>query len=390
MRIGILGPCPPPYGGVTRVIENNARFWKEKNVESYLLPSKIPKNPKPPPGVELVDWRKYLSLNNKFLRIVKESARFLGRRTFPFIRYNLALHNIIREFGIDLLYSHHASSLRGWSSVFQSKLLGIPTVLVSYGETWMETRSHRKLYYLQRFVLQNADLVISTSEHCRRGAVNIGADPLKTRVVYAGIDVNKFSPAVDGGFFRRRHGICEDKIVISTLGLALRRKMTTFVECLPFLRKYEKRINVLIGGVGKDYEYFKALLQKSNFSFVKLLGFIPDDELPSFYNATDIFVVSPRTKIECMGQTMKEAMACGVPVVGADIGGVPEAIVNGETGLLFSPGNARDLAVKIEMLIGDEDLRKRLGDKAREVACEKFDARMSAEKTLKIFKELLS
>jgi len=389
VRIGILGPCPPPYGGVTRVIENNTRFWKTKNVESYLLSHDIPEVPKPPSGVELVDWRQNVSLNKKFFKIVSESLRFPKiRRSYSFLKYNLSLYNVLEKLDVDLLYSHSAL-FEGWSSVCQSRLRDIPTVLVSYGETWMETEEHKRLCSMQKFVLKKANLVVSPSEHCRRGAINLGAEPSKTRVVYSGIDVNKFSPNSKRGILRKKHQIDDDKLVISTLGLMLRRKMDIFLECLPFLKKFEKHIKVLIGGTGKDFEYFKALLNREGLPFVKLLGFVPEEELPSFYNATDIFVVAQHTKTECMGLSMKEAMACGVPVIGPDIGGVPEAIANGETGLLFSTGNAKDLATKIEMLINNENLRKRLGERAREVAMEKFDAEACAEENLRIFEEVL-
>jgi glycosyltransferase involved in cell wall biosynthesis len=389
MRIGILGPCPPPHGGVTRVIENNAHFWKEEGIECYLIPMEIPENLTSSPDLELVDYRKYSSLNDKFFTFMKEAVRFPGLYSYTFFRYNTALYKIIKEFDIDILYAHHTFH-GGLSAVLQSKLLSIPAVVVSYGQTWMVTESDKKHNKMQKFVLENADHVISTSEHCRQGAIKIGADPSKTDVVYAGIDLDKFNPNVDGTEFRKKHEIGNDEIVVSLLGLVLKRKIDTFIKCLVHLNlKPEKDVKVLIGGVGEDYSYLESMIQKHDLQFVNLLGFVPDAELPQFYAATDIFVVAQNTLVECMGQSMKEAMACGVSVVGSNIGGVPEAISDNETGLLFVPDNPEDLAKKIKILIDDKDLRERIGRNARGVAVEKFDARTSAKKTLKIFEGLI-
>jgi glycosyltransferase involved in cell wall biosynthesis len=389
MRIGILGPCPPPHGGVTRVIENNAHFWKEEGIECYLIPMGIPENPTLSPDLELMDYRKYSSLNDRFFTFMKEAVRFPGLYSYTFFRYNTALYNIIKEFDLDILYAHHTFH-RGLSAVLQSKLLNIPAVVVSYGQTWMVTESDKKHNKMQKFVLENADHVISTSEHCRQGAIKLGADPSKTDVVFAGIDIEKFNPNVDGTEFRKKCEIGNDELVVSLLGLVLRRKIDTFIKCLVHLNlKPEKDVKVLIGGVGEDYSYLESMLQKYDLQFVKLLGFVPDAELPQFYAATDIFVVAQNTLIECMGQSMKEAMACGVPVVGSNIGGVPEAISDNETGLLFVPDDPEDLAKKIKILIDDKDLRERIGMNARGVAVEKFDARKSAKKTLKIFEGLI-
>lgn len=388
MRIGILGPCPPPHGGVTRVIENNAHFWKEEGIESYLIPMGIPENPKPSPDLELMDYRKYSSLTDKVFTFMKEAVRFPGLYSYLFFRYNTALYNIIKKFDLDILYAHHTFH-RGLSAVLQSKLLNIPAVVVSYGQTWMVTESDKKHYKMQKFVLENADHVISTSEHCRQGTIKIGADPSKADVVFAGINIEKFNPNVDGTEFRKKHEIGNDEIVVSLLGLVLKRKIDTFIKCLVHLNlKPEKNVKVLIGGVGKDYSYLESMVQKYDLQSVKLLGFVPDAELPQFYAATDIFVVAQNTLVECMGQSMKEAMACGAPVVGSNIGGVPEAISDNETGLLFVPDDPEDLAKKIKILIDDKDLRERIGMNARGVAVEKFDARESANKTLKIFEGL--
>jgi N,N'-diacetylbacillosaminyl-diphospho-undecaprenol alpha-1,3-N-acetylgalactosaminyltransferase len=87
---------------------------------------------------------------------------------------------------------------------------------------------------------------------------------------------------------------------------------------------------------------------------------------------------------------MKEAMACGVPVVGANIGGIPEAIVDKETGLLFEANDPKDMVEKIKILVKDARLRKKLGEDSRKVAIQKFDFKNCAKSAFDILKKLIS
>jgi glycosyltransferase involved in cell wall biosynthesis len=87
-----------------------------------------------------------------------------------------------------------------------------------------------------------------------------------------------------------------------------------------------------------------------------------------------------------MGQSLKEAMACGTAVIGARLGGIPEAIEDGVSGLLFEPDDAEDLARAISRLVADKDARMKMGVKGRECAETKFDSAKSAEQMLSIFR----
>jgi glycosyltransferase involved in cell wall biosynthesis len=91
-----------------------------------------------------------------------------------------------------------------------------------------------------------------------------------------------------------------------------------------------------------------------------------------------------------MGQSMKEAMCCGRAVVGARIGGVPEAINDGYNGLLFEPDDPVDLARALKRLAKDAPLRNELGQNGRRLAEQKFSAEVAAQQTLEVFEMLLA
>ena len=146
----------------------------------------------------------------------------------------------------------------------------------------------------------------------------------------------------------------------------------------------------MIAGRGPDEDYVRSRIAQLDGPRLVLPGFVPDEDLSQLYSATDILVVSPNSELECMGQSMKEAMACGGAVVGAAIGGIPEAIDHGVNGVLYQPGEPGSLADALSALADDPEQRDRLGRAARITATSRFDARPSANQTLEIFRSVVA
>ncbi len=391
IKIGIIGPCPPPHGGVTRLIENHLRNWNHDDIESFLIPIRLPENPNPPMGTTFIDYRNCSgSMPLPIYKFLTFFVKFPLSRPSAFIqfyKYNCVLAKVIQDYQLDLLYAHH-TDITGLSAILQSRIHGIPCVIVSYGQTWLVTKTDRRFKRMAQFVLKNASWVISTSEHCKRGGMQLGADPDHYSVVYAGIDLDKFRPDLDGISYREKNGIPLQSVVVSILGLALRQKIDVFLDAVRLLGNRQD-VCFLIGGIGDDYEHLQNQVRTMGNENIRLMGFVPESDLPSFYAATDILVASPQTMTECMGQSIKEAMACSRPAVVADIGGGPEVISHMQNGLLFRPGAPEDLKIALETLIRDSSLRRKMGAKASMTASGKFNAVKSAEETIKVFRNLL-
>jgi L-malate glycosyltransferase len=101
----------------------------------------------------------------------------------------------------------------------------------------------------------------------------------------------------------------------------------------------------------------------------------------------DIFVLPSRS--EALSNALMEAMACGCAVVASNVGGNPELVRNGETGLLFEAGNASALATALQTLIESQSLRKRLAAAGGQFIREHFSIRVSAERMGEIYGELM-
>jgi glycosyltransferase involved in cell wall biosynthesis len=119
---------------------------------------------------------------------------------------------------------------------------------------------------------------------------------------------------------------------------------------------------------------------------LELLG--ERDDVPELLAASDVFVLFSRS--EGLPMSILEAMAAGLPVVASNVGGVPELVADGETGLLVPPGDPQALAAALRRLVENEDLRRRLGARGRERAKELFDLPRFRQAHVALYERLLS
>lgn len=111
-----------------------------------------------------------------------------------------------------------------------------------------------------------------------------------------------------------------------------------------------------------------------------------DPRLTELYQTADIFVMP--TRAECFGIVFTEAMACGVPVVTCPVGGVPEVVSDGETGLMVKPGDVQSLGQALDRLVNDAGLRRGLGLRGRDIAEQKFDAKKNVARIVDVLRNV--
>lgn len=135
---------------------------------------------------------------------------------------------------------------------------------------------------------------------------------------------------------------------------------------------------VRIAGDGADRPQYEKLARKLGLDArVKFLGKLTD--MASFWQGCDLGVVPTNTLVESFGMVAVEAMACGIPVVASDRGGLAEVVLNEETGLLFPAGNVEKLRKCLSRYLNDPCLRRAHGAAARRRATDNFDIRACAE-----------
>jgi glycosyltransferase involved in cell wall biosynthesis len=178
-------------------------------------------------------------------------------------------------------------------------------------------------------------------------------------------------------------------IVLFSSRLTVAKGIHYLIKAIPNILRKTKDVHFVFCGPGSK-EHWIDLLNKLNIdkSFYTFLGYVDYKWLPSLYAKADIFVVS--SLYENLPIRILEAMSCRSAVIASNICAIPEAITNGENGMLVSPGNVDELARTITMLLKDDALRSKFGTNARQTVLKNFCWNVIAEKTTDAYQKLLA
>jgi glycogen synthase len=260
--------------------------------------------------------------------------------------------------------------------------------------------------WLERTALQNADGIIAVSSAMKADIIRLyGIDPQRIRVIYNGIDAERFQP-VDRPDILKDYGIDATRPYVLFVGRITRQKgILHLVDALPLLAPGVQA--VLCAGAPDTPAIAEEMRQRvqharqrSADDIIWIEEMVPVDRLVALYSHAQVFICP--SIYEPFGIINLEAMACGVPVVGAAVGGIPEIVREGQNGVLVpfesaapddpSPKHpqqyARDLATAINALLASAEKRKAMGQSAREWVQEQFSWQRIAAQTLAFYREL--
>lgn len=255
------------------------------------------------------------------------------------------------------------------------------------------------LPFVGAFYFNVIDMNIAVSKAVQTSLLRGGVSPGKTTVVYGGIDINKFGspPAEKVKDVRNRHyrnGAINIGIVARyNGGKVFRPDNPTMKGHEVFFRALAAlpgEFNVLVLGVWGDMDIrnLKAVAEHNGLSAGTLTFCDFQKDIPPFYKIMDLNVL-PSVN-EGLGLTLIEAMAAGVPCIGADSGGIREIIDDGVDGFLFAPGDSKTLAEKILSLGKGAEIRERFVRNGKEKVARLFDIEKTVIETEKIFYGLVS
>lgn len=216
------------------------------------------------------------------------------------------------------------------------------------------------------------------------------------RVVFNGIDPTQFFPMpgdllLRGELTRKDAGAedLHDTAIVLYAGRLVRWKGVQYlIDALARLAN-SRRVMLLIAGEG---EYRPVLEQRARelgvADRVRFLGYIAGDALPRYYAASDVVALASYAN-ETFSIMSCEAMACARPVVATRFGGIPEVVVDGETGLLAEPEHADDLAEKLARLLDDPERRDRMGQCGRQRALQLFTWEKVTERVMEAYHQVV-
>ncbi|WP_328414796.1 glycosyltransferase family 4 protein [Streptomyces violaceus] len=200
-----------------------------------------------------------------------------------------------------------------------------------------------------------------------------------------GVDEKTFHPDSGGDEIRARLGLTDRPVIVCVSRLVRRKGQDTLIRAMPRILAAEPDAVLLIVGGGPYEGDLRKLAQETGVAAsVRFTGAVPWSELPAHYGAGDVFAMPCRTRrggldVEGLGIVYLEASATGLPVVAGDSGGAPDAVLDGETGWVVRGGSPADAADRIITLLGDIELRRRMGERGRAWVEEKWRWDLLAE-----------
>jgi len=270
-----------------------------------------------------------------------------------------------------VLADEYVQSFKGASTTFRAKLAN----LVMWQLSKLEEESAK-----------NATLTVTVSEYSAGKITHFyDVDKAKIRIVPNGVDTQRFKPSETCSTLKRQLSI-DNKLCVLFVGRLIPRKGLSFlVEAAQHIAKEYSQTMFLIVGEGPLKKHLVSYLEKMNLSgnFV-FLGDVKESALPALYNCADVFVL-PSIQ-EGQGIALLEAQATAKPVVAFNVGGVREAVLDKETGLLMKP-DSRELADAIMELLANRSLRETMGSKGRKFASDNFSWDVCAQKMLQVYRE---
>ncbi|SNY32947.1 glycosyltransferase family 4 protein [Paractinoplanes atraurantiacus] len=186
-----------------------------------------------------------------------------------------------------------------------------------------------------------------------------------------GVDVDTFHPGVDGSEVRARHGLTDRPVIVCVSRLVPRKGQDMLIRALPAIRRRVPGAALLLVSGGPYRAKLERLARELGVeSDVVFTGSVPWPELPAHYAAGDVYAMPCRTRaagldVEGLGIVYLEASATGLPVVGGDSGGAPDAVREGETGYVVGGRDVPALAARLTDLLTDKALADRMGKAGR-------------------------
>lgn len=416
--IGLLlinGPLPPPFGGVATYLAHALPYLAQRG---FAIHTVIDSH-----SEERGKYRQFEDAGvhihfgggsrlKKTGRIFRHAPLWLSTLRNPEVEKGIFLktvksivswldasEEVVRKHPIDIIHAYDYPWVQGFVAAHLAKKYNKKFVQTTFGEIvpHKEELIHHdeagdRYRGFVRSVLSEADLILSLSNHCASEAEFVGVPRENVRVTYWGVDADHFHPDAGGRAIRQHYGLGNAPVILFLGQVRPRKGPQVILEAMPAIVRQHPDARYLI--VGPDYGIVEQLKQRAGELGIEqnvlFTGGKPHEELPAFYAACDLFVFPTCTPIECLGLSMIQAMACGRPVVGSRINGIPEVIIDGETGFLVEPNNAHQAAERINDLLADRTLRERMGSAGRERAVRHFNQDLLVRDLEEAYRSLLN
>jgi phosphatidyl-myo-inositol dimannoside synthase len=267
----------------------------------------------------------------------------------------------------------------GYPARWVRRRVGTPYGVLVYGTDLLllQRRIRRSVVKRQtvRALVGSAAVLVAISHWTRDlcltvlDELGLGGNRLDLRIVPLGTDPVRFRPGIDPSPVRSRYGLDERRWLLSVARLTPHKGIDTGLRVLSRLRERYPDLGYAVVGSGDQLSNLKAMAERLGVSErVRFLTSLPDSDLPAVYNCAEIYLGLSRVTdqaAEGFGISLVEASASGIPVLAGRSGGIPEAVRDGETGLLVDAEDPDEVCRTLSSLLDDRPLAQRMGGGGR-------------------------
>lgn len=298
------------------------------------------------------------------------------------------LHKVVKKEKTEIILVGQILPL-GTIALIHKKFFKTPYAVFIHGmDLGMAQRSKRKSKLAEK-ILRNAEFIITNSEYTKKLVIGQGIEANKIHVVYPCVDTR-----INANVNTKLHEApyTEGKIYkpcLLTLGRLVKRKGHDMViKALPKVIDEFPNVNYVIAGDGIDRAYLEGLAQKCGVrNNIIFTGEISDEKKYKLYEKCDIFIMPSRNidgDVEGFGIVYLEAGLYEKPVIAGRSGGIAEAVLDGQTGILVNPEDIDEIADAIIKLLADPDLANKFGVQGRERVLREFNLEVQIDKLKKL------
>lgn len=313
---------------------------------------------------------KEMVLYRRSLEIARKRSSLLG----------LPLRRLHEEEPFDIIHAHDY-----FHTIESLWVPDAPAIFTNHTSMFISDLARGKRATIWR-AIRHFDRFIAPSVELADLTIRTGAAPQKVAAISNGVDACEFAP-VDQSEFRTELGwSCDHFVVLTARRLVEKNGVDYLVRAMPKVVRQVPEARLLIAGDGPQRSELEELVDALDVAdAVRFLGNVPRRDIPRVTNSSDVAVL-PSLK-EATSIAGLEAMACGKPLVGTQVGGIPEIIADGETGLLVPPEDPDALADAIVRLGLRPDERREMAKNARARVEAEFSWPMIANRTLEIYRQ---
>ena len=324
--------------------------------------------------VDVLTTKKIADLSDKPYRVYQYDP---GSRLSS-IKAISALFSLYFRRRYDLLFFGHFVSTHALGGVLLKKLFKVPYIMLChgndvfrYGVKTVVDRSIRKV------ILMNANIVISNSNYTKgklKDELNI-----KSEVLNPGVDITLYYSGKDDSELKEKYRININTTVLLSAGRLVKKKnYNNIIKAVKMVKEKIGDLTLFIAGEGPERENIVECAKNEGVhKNVVLIGNVQATVLNDYYLMSNIFVlpsIIDNNDYETFGMVFIEAGACGKPVIGSKTGGISDAVIDNETGILVNdPSNARGIADAILYLLNNKQVADEMGRKARERILKYYD-----------------